>query len=104
MAAKPAMGHRKGQYVKLQSAGTGSDQAARTPGWLLQRLHEEFDFTLDPCPAGWSEADGYDGRVIPWGNGSGQSTAFVNPPYDDCEAPPTLNHICSAPYTLNPKT
>lgn len=67
----------RSSFVNLQAAG--SDQAAQTPDWLLERLNEEFEFDYDPCPAEWSSDSGWSGLETEWGMSN-----YVNPPYDQC--------------------
>lgn len=47
-----------------------------TPKWLYDKLDQEFEFDLDPCPLN-HDINEWDGLEIDW---EGKS-AFVNPPY-----------------------
>src|SRR5438874_1439092 len=47
-----------------------------TPQDVYERLHEEFSFTLDPCPIN-GEADGLARLLLPWYG----KRVFCNPPY-----------------------
>ncbi len=49
-----------------------------TPDWLYNKLNEEFNFDLDPCPLNSK----FDGLKIEWGKSN-----FVNPPYDRINKP-----------------
>ena len=46
-----------------------------TPPEVYDKLHQEFQFTFDPCPITWKEGDA-DGLAIEWGD-----VTFCNPPY-----------------------
>jgi site-specific DNA-methyltransferase (adenine-specific) len=46
-----------------------------TPPEVYDMLHQEFQFTFDPCPITWKEGDA-DGLAIEWGD-----VTFCNPPY-----------------------
>ena len=65
----------------LASQAAGSDQGAETPDWLLERLHAEFGFDFDPCPASWHPGCEWSGLEVAWG-----ACTYVNPPFDACEA------------------
>ena len=48
-----------------------------TPKRLYEQLHQEFGFTLDPCPIDWTAETHPDGLQLDW---SGQRV-YCNPPY-----------------------
>ena len=52
-----------------------------TPKDFYDKLNEEFNFTLDPCPLGWNEMDENtrpeSGLTRSWDN----EVVFCNPPY-----------------------
>lgn len=49
-----------------------------TPKGVYSKLHQEFDFTLDPCPYGGSE-NGLSTLFMPWDG----HRVWINPPYSD---------------------
>jgi hypothetical protein len=61
------------RYRDSVISNTSSDQFARTPSWLLNRLTTTFGITYDACPS----SPIIDGLTTPW-----EEFTYCNPPYN----------------------
>lgn len=73
-----------GMRAKNNGRYNGNGREWRTPPEIFEPLHEEFDFTLDPCTTADNPlrlprffTEDLDGLVQPWTD----ERVFMNPPY-----------------------